>query len=670
MRTTLVLWLLAAPSHASAQFLQQLSGPRLASELTSADVNTRRAAARRLGVVGDSGAALRALSIALAGERDPTARRFLAESIGRRGSADAVEPLISALQNAAHPDRSAVARMLGRLQDRGAIDALVEALRDDDIRTAVIEALGQVGPSAVGPLSTAVQEPGSRLWAIEALGAVGDRRATGLLIQQLQEGDAVVRVATLRALEKIGDRRAAEAVATIARGAESDVSSDAPASDLGVLAVTCLGAIGDETHVPLLIERMATNDIRMRRAALRSLVHLSPRRAAELMEGLVAVPGEPLAPLAIELALESTHPRMVPLLFGLVREGSRAPEALSALAEVDGGAGISVLVEEAAEGSHQFEARRALAVALRAWQGELGTVDYAAGIAVLRTAEPEPSRPLRRMFLRAIARDAEVRDEVVSALEHSAPSTRALAAQAAEALGERDLGSAVRAAIERETEPEPFRRLAMASLRLEEPIPLRVTGRWFDIRETLPEASWVAARLLRAERGIERRDARELRRKFRRDARDPEPRVRAGALRALSIAGDRQAYRVALQALEDPVREVRHAAAYTLGTLAVRDAVPRLESLWRIEANPLVADAILDAIEAPRRRRLDPLGFQGTSALRVRIAAVETLAASDRITVDVILPDTTWMRLQTLDGGELVLVDLPEGVADVRVRLE
>jgi hypothetical protein len=37
--------------------------------------------------------------------------------------------------------------------------------------------------------------------------------------------------------------------------------------------------------------------------------------------------------------------------------------------------------------------------------------------------------------------------------------------------------------------------------------------------------------------------------------------------------------------------------------------------------------------------------------------------------VDVVLPDGRWLRTSALEGGELLLPDLPAGEADVSVRL-
>jgi hypothetical protein len=41
----------------------------------------------------------------------------------------------------------------------------------------------------------------------------------------------------------------------------------------------------------------------------------------------------------------------------------------------------------------------------------------------------------------------------------------------------------------------------------------------------------------------------------------------------------------------------------------------------------------------------------------------------DVIDVDVLLPDGRWLRTSALDGGEVLLPDLPAGEADVHVRL-
>ena len=160
---------------------------RLASQLQqlhSEDWTARSAAAVELGKLGDRQAA-KSLSAVL---RDPAAEvaREAASALGALGDGSAVESLSAVVVNAdGYFDstvRIAAADALGKLQDRGAVPALVAGVRDPiaEVSQAAIRALGSLGGERViEPLVAVVQNKDNyfltfvRETAVEALGRLG-----------------------------------------------------------------------------------------------------------------------------------------------------------------------------------------------------------------------------------------------------------------------------------------------------------------------------------------------------------------------------------------------------------------------------------------------------------------------------------------------------------------
>ena len=161
----------------------------------------REESATALAAIG--GAAIPSLLKALQHE-DWLVRLHAVESLGKAGSKQAVEPLLSVLFN----DRDS-------------------AVREDAVR-----ALGEIGdPQAVEHLFMVMREPGLRTMAIEALGRIGDRRAVPILIDVIT-GASPPEVT--RTLAGCGDQWNEEA---ITQGA----------------AVRALGLIGDDRAIPSLV---------------------------------------------------------------------------------------------------------------------------------------------------------------------------------------------------------------------------------------------------------------------------------------------------------------------------------------------------------------------------------------------------------------------------------
>ena len=668
-------------STASAQgFLASLTGPRRSADLRSADPDVRARAADDLGRWGDPIRAVAALTAALEAEREVTVRSAIVESLVRRGDPASIPALVAALDSAGNLDAAGIAFALGSFRDDRAARALVAALSREDVVEAASLALERIGPVAVPHLIRALDEPALEVPAISALGRIGDPRATPALVFRLGSEREEVRLAAVRALGQLGDARAAPAIA----GRLTD-----PSEEVVLDAIHALGTAGDPGFAPVVAGRIGDGPPAHRRAALAALHRLAPAAAIEVMERAVASGDPVLARASIDLALATTHPRIVPLLFGLLREGSRAEEAASALAEVSGGAGVPVLARVAGEGARPAAAgagpagpgdasaaratgtaiveatSRALAIGLRKHPA---SIDDDLRERSLRALWRQRMPRTRAWLLRAIARDPSVKPGLLEGLGSDDPSVRATAARAIEILGDRELAPHVTSALADERNVEAFRRLATAATVLGADVPIAALHRHLSSAETGPEAMAAAAASLPSY-GVRQQE--DLRRALRAALRSDHDRVRAGAARALSIARDREAWRALVVTLDDPAPEVRLAAATALAELGVPAAAPGAQARLRVEEDPRIALVLEDAARAPNGRRARPpeLGVApGREAVRVRIVARGEEGRAG-VPVDVVVPDGRWLRMHTLPSGELVVVDLAAGILDVRVRV-
>jgi hypothetical protein len=94
-----------------------------------------------------------------------------ARALGRQGE-PALQPLLDALRNDDDEISASAAEALGYLGDKRAVDALIEALENPEIRPFAVEALGRIGdPRAVPPLEALRDDPSRlvRRYVAEAL---------------------------------------------------------------------------------------------------------------------------------------------------------------------------------------------------------------------------------------------------------------------------------------------------------------------------------------------------------------------------------------------------------------------------------------------------------------------------------------------------------------------
>ena len=232
------------------------------------NADIRRAAAAALGKIGDA-SAVRPLIAAL-NDSDNDARQAAGEALVAIGP-PAVEPLVSALEDwRADADMHiAAAWTLGQTGDSRAVEPLVAALhdRDKDVRQAAAEALVEIGQPAVEPLVAALHDRDKDV-----------RRAAAEAMQKLA---VPVDDGTL-AWYAVALENWTWAVHLGAAAVEPLISA-LQDSDEGVrqAAAEALGQIGDARAVEPLVAALKDSDEGVRQAAAEGLGQIGDARAVE-----------------------------------------------------------------------------------------------------------------------------------------------------------------------------------------------------------------------------------------------------------------------------------------------------------------------------------------------------------------------------------------------------
>lgn len=636
--------------------------PRYDEPLAAPSVAERTRAAEELGREtrrGRTAVATERLVRALEEERHPTVRDAIVSALARLGHADALDALAQQLDVSRARELQRVLLAIAAIAEGGsprAASLLVEQLAVRGRAEFAREALRRAGLVPLPALLRALRDSSAgRAEIARALGDAGSHQATPGLLQALA-GDWEVSdgVALLEALAAIGDPRARDSVHRILVSA-----SDPRVERAALVALEALGAGPGADDIE---RRLTSSDAGLARQALGTLLQVDPERGARALTAAVAASDPAQVQQAAELALAWRHPLVVPVLFGLVNEGTRAERALSALSELDGGAGVPVLLHVARESAqHAGSARLGLAMALRRWASALPRGQRREAE---RELEREPGQ--RAWWLRAVAGDRDVEPLLLANLAAETSITRLHAAHALSVLGRlasAEAADELLAAAQRETSASVFREIATAFIALGRPCRAGALG----LAARLHAADTRDAALLLLTGCSDQLTPRvyhQVARLARRQLASAAPAGRATAAWALTRAGDPRATRTLLAHLEreqDPW--VRRALARAVWVLAQPEHAAEARGLARVEGDALCAAWLKEAGRGGAGTRT--FAASGAEILRVQIRPVDPVP--EGLVVEVRSAEGRVLRVTTFPDGLLVLPDLAAGVADVEV---
>jgi HEAT repeat protein len=371
---------------------------RAASVAALADLNSRVESGSRTGISasgesgppkggttnGDADPTVDAIIKLIKTEHSPVVVAAIAKSIdalGRERVVDALIPLAESspaiketlydlgvtakvmsdkLREGKGPERIRAAHILGRLRERDAVPALIDALNES-------------------------KERDFKVAAAESLGLIGDRRAEDALIHATQMPEAPVRSAAIKALGKLGDATVTETLFEAARDRDSSVR-EAAASSLGLLgvsverltadarspswqiraaAMTTLARLGDPRGLQVLVSGLSDKDDNVRAEAARSLAVMGDARA---LDPLIGALHDPSPDVRLEAAVAVggfKNARAINSLTGLLgdRDWRVSAAAAEALAKMNDDRAIKLVVESLGSADWRLRARAAQVLA-------------------------------------------------------------------------------------------------------------------------------------------------------------------------------------------------------------------------------------------------------------------------------------------------------------------
>lgn len=253
-----------------------MSGANVEKLIAALRAGNRQQSLVLLGQVGAE--ALEPL-ITLLNDPDPALCSAAACLLGDLADARAVPSLIKTLEHAADPEvRLWAADSLRLLRDARSIEPLITMLRsgEADVREVIVRALGETAeaidsPRAVAALTGALTDAdwGTRQSAAEMLirlKADPDGAAEKLLLTDLQDADAEIRLGAAYSLVELGDPRAFDPLVSLL---------DHPDPRISGSAVWGLGELGDQRAVAPLTALLNHADESVRQSAESALRRLN-----------------------------------------------------------------------------------------------------------------------------------------------------------------------------------------------------------------------------------------------------------------------------------------------------------------------------------------------------------------------------------------------------------
>lgn len=184
-----------------------------------------------------------------------------------------LEPLAAALHHSEPEVRAEAAQALGKFGDRAAVEPLISLLEDPvaKVKTSAVEALINLGINS-NTLSKRLQSTDwrTRADAANLVGRMGITEVVPLLINNVNDKELAPRLESINALAKLKDRRATAVLLS--------ALDDENASIRATTAIA-LGNLGDEKAAEPLVKMLTSYDVALGALAADSLIKLSSNNA-------------------------------------------------------------------------------------------------------------------------------------------------------------------------------------------------------------------------------------------------------------------------------------------------------------------------------------------------------------------------------------------------------
>jgi len=298
--------------------------------------------------------------------QDEETRRSALQSLKGRSLQETRELLFSAMGDESWRVRKeAVDVFVAADPEEGVIEALLELLRNQDnagLRNSAAEAVAKLGTRAAAPLNQLLGDGDCdvRKFVVDVMGLIASQEFVPALLASLYDPDVNVASAAAEHLGNIGDTGAVpELIRAVvdndsilfrfsALAALGKLNSHVPVpveiirlADQDILCkgvYECLGSIGDESSVSILLQGFLSRQRSSRSAAVTAWYRIFSRSSAtvrqDMEDALRRIPAAEVVPMLIELfnVSETVQAEAVTVLLGIIGDMLGAEILLAAFA--------------------------------------------------------------------------------------------------------------------------------------------------------------------------------------------------------------------------------------------------------------------------------------------------------------------------------------------------
>ena len=278
VRTSAIEVVAAIPTNQGRKFM-----PNVVRLLKDEFVPVRFAAAV---TIGDTGyAQAKGDVIQLLRDNDENVRLAASYALFKLGGKNASDEAIGkAIKSSDQKVRANAAFLLGKTGDKGAIEMLHEAIRDessdDRVRLNSIEAIAKLGDERIyqkiwAMLISAYAD--DRVFGIQAMGALGTAQAKDAIVTMLKDDLTEVRLSAAEQLGRLGDTEGEKIVADALEGA-SNISDKEDRTRVETLAAMAIGQIRTPGLKKFLPELLKNESLFVRMAGAKSVFQYASKR--------------------------------------------------------------------------------------------------------------------------------------------------------------------------------------------------------------------------------------------------------------------------------------------------------------------------------------------------------------------------------------------------------